>query len=265
MEIDVNNELIELDGNPSKLISNLLKNCNEVENLTLLINHIAPKLDENTTILFLHKIQLDIFKLLKDEYFAIATRPHSIAKSACVDALDNIYKELQTRTFFRTYIDNPEIRRALIDCLTLAALADICQEHEKYALGLEIYKTLTKISTFIFTHRPLPIEKSSYFQKNTATLMADYIWDKDVSNVLMPIHVAKLVKRFTGLTQTPETIVKWLKETGVIPKEITQKIENGKMPKKKADVKQQKLLYDSLYNEEYAAFLNSLKNKCIDR
>ena len=53
MEIDVNNELIELDGNPSKLISNLLKNCNEVENLTLLINHIAPKLDENTTILFL--------------------------------------------------------------------------------------------------------------------------------------------------------------------------------------------------------------------
>lgn len=95
--------------------------------------------------------------------------------------------------------------------------------------------------------------------------MADYIWGKDISNVLMPIHVARLVKKFTGLTQTPETIVKWLKETGVIPKEVMQKIESGEMPKKKADVKQQKLLYDSLYNEEYAAFLNSLENKCIDR
>ena len=136
MEIDVNNELIELDGNPSKLISNLLKNCNEVESLTLLINHIAPRLDENTTILFLHKIQLDIFKMLKDEYLIIATKPYPIAKNACNDALDNIYKELHTRTFFRTYIDNPEIRRALIYCLTLAALADISQEHEKYTLGL---------------------------------------------------------------------------------------------------------------------------------
>ena len=265
MEIDIHDELIELDNNPSKMISNLLKNCNEIESLTSLISHVAPKLDEDVVIAFLGKMQHELLILLKSEYFTIALSSHYTGKDACFNALEKVYQELKGRIFFSTYIYNPAIRRAVIDCLALATMADFCQEHKKYALGLIIYKALTEMRTIIFTYRPLPIERSSYFQKNTASLIAFYLWDKDVSNVLMPIHVARLVKRFTGLTQTPETIVKWLKETEVIPKEVTQKIENGEMPKKKADIKQQKLLYDSLYNEEYAAFLNSLKNKCIDR
>lgn len=262
MKKDIYNEL---DDNPSLLLNNLLENFNKVDNLIDLAKFVIPTVDnkvlEIDIDLCLVSIKSDIFKLLENEFIAIAMGSYDDGKQVCTDALDSVYHEMQNRLFFIAHTPSLYIRKFFIYCLTLTELGNICRIHGKYSLGLNMYQRFMQMSALIYTYRPTPIEKSSDHKKNVASIVANYIWNYDVSKVLMPIHVAELVKRFTGIKQTPETIVKWLKEYDAIPKEITQKTESGNMPRNREELRQQRILYDTIYNERHSALINVLESK----
>lgn len=74
-----------------------------------------------------------------------------------------------------------------------------------------------------------PASRTKYAQTDKDKLIpvARKIWEADVSNILLPAHVANLAMRLTGVKRTTDTVKKWFKEAdNLIPPAIQEQIDN---------------------------------------
>jgi len=99
-------------------------------------------------------------------------------------------------------------------------------------------------------HKSTPIQKGKENLKSKVIPLANKIWiEEDISNLLMPSHVAHLVKRILGTNRADETIMRWFKEENIIPEAIQEMINSKSYPKGGHAREHRKKLESAIYEK----------------
>lgn len=80
----------------------------------------------------------------------------------------------------------------------------------------------------VLSNAPTPRTIHAIEAKSVLIPVARKIWEADISNILLPAHVAKLAMRITGIKRNTGTIKRWFREAGdVIPPAIQEQSINN--------------------------------------
>lgn len=100
----------------------------------------------------------------------------------------------------------------------------------------------------VLSNAPTPRTKHAIEAKNVLIPVARKIWEADISNILLPAHVARLAMRITGIKRDEETIKDWFKEVDdLIPPAIQEQIKNNSYKRDKEVDKHRKMLIQMIY------------------
>lgn len=100
----------------------------------------------------------------------------------------------------------------------------------------------------VLSNAPTPRTKHAIEAKSVLIPVARKIWEADISNILLPAHVARLAMRITGIKRDEETIKDWFKEVDdLIPPAIQEQIKNNSYKRDKEVDKHRKMLIQMIY------------------
>lgn len=216
------------------------------------LSNIAELIDSDLTLSFKADInkRLTYLKLAMKSYMVNADYDSSLYdldrdelfNGYQVKSYDYIEQVITAKMPNRSVEDKERYNEYLLLLLTLESL-----ERNKCKQALRLYKDASLCGTNL-----KPIQIKTRKEKRLFANVARTVWSYDVSNILMPAHVARIVKKLTGINRNEETLKDWLRDEMVTPLKVLEAIADNNMPRGDAvdehRAKLTALIYDELKN-----------------
>ncbi|MCG3810068.1 hypothetical protein I3252_11320 [Psychrobacter sp. Ps4] len=187
-----------------------------------LFSELYPSIDNDTELLSEIKSQL-----INEHFKCLGLAAKQLTFTAILLAFTEIYLSFNQQDIFMKYL------------LSSSNALGIVLANHSYVSYDELEK-----------HKSTPIQKGKENLKSKVIPLANKIWiEEDISNLLMPSHVAHLVKRILGTNRADETIIRWFKEEDIIPNAIQEMMNSKSYPKGGNAREHRKKLESAIYEK----------------